>query len=367
MKLAILCNFGPSSTQIGGSEQVLENISVRLIEKYGYEVNIYAFNYKKDSIYKTINLIPCKKGNELLSQINSNDVVLTYSDSLWEFDTLLQNAKIIDCRAFCALVGAYHLQSNSHSFDLLKQSQNKFNFITHSSITPDYKWCIDNDLPLKVIPNGVDLSEFRENKINFREKYKIKETYIILSVFNMFYGKGFEVLSKIYERLSKELDDFIILQISSTCQYPYDKIFFERTKKQCKNMNIRFFRDLPREDVVAAFNCSDVFLNVSKKEVAPIVILECRAAKLPYVSLRVGNIEEQMGGISLPVFQTDKKGYAIIRKRDINHFVSAIVHLLKGVGERGRMRQVCIDEGQKDIEKLDWDNIVPLYHEMFLK
>ena len=128
-------------------------------------------------------------------------------------------------------------------------------------------------------------------------------------------------------------------------------------------MNIRFLRNLPREDVVAAFNWSDIFLFTSRKEVAPLVILESRAAKLPFVSLRVGDIEEQPGGISIFFRDVDHKGYAIIDKRVVNHYSAAITNLLKMDG----LRKSVIDEGQKNIGDIDWDNIVPLYHEVFSK
>jgi glycosyltransferase involved in cell wall biosynthesis len=259
-----------------------------------------------------------------------------------------------------ALVGAYHMQSHSEIFNLFKKNIDKFNLITHSSVTPDYKWCIDNDLPVRVIPNGVDLAEF-DNTIDFREKYNIKEKYIILNIGNFFEGKGFEIIPQVCRKLSKKLDDFIILQLSNTIKYPYDKVFLDRTRKQSSGLNIRFMRDLPREDVVAAFLNSDVFLMPSRKEVAPLVILESRAAKLPWVSMRVGDISNQAGGIPIEFENVDQKEYVFVDSKIINHFVAAIVHLLK----MPRLRQGAIREGQTDIEEIDWDNIVPLYHEVF--
>lgn len=367
MRLGILCNFGfgPSCVggSIGGSEIVIKHISEILSsDKFGYKVNVYGHNYKKVYSYsENIKLIPYSKGNGIISQINDNDSVLIYSDSTWGLDILLRNIKQIVPRLSCALVGAYHMQSHPEIFKLFKENIDKFNLITHSSITPDYKWCIDNDLPVKVIPNGVNLEEFEQNTINFREKYNIKEKYIILSVNNFFYGKGFEVLPQICRKLSDILDDFIILQISNTIKYPYDKVFLDRTRKQSKGLNIRFMRDLPREDVVAAFNASDLFLMPSKKEVAPLVILESRASKLPWVSMRVGDTSNQTGGIPVDFNSVDKKGYAIVDNKVINHFAVAIGHLLN----MPRMRQSVISEGQQDIENIDWDNIVPLYDEVF--
>ncbi len=368
MELGVCCNY--SHRHIGGSEIVLKNIAEKLVKNYGYKVNVYSFSNSSPFQDNGVNYFPCFKGNKFISQIAKNDYIFVYSDSFWGMDTLLQNIDKIDCGLFCALVGAYHLQSHPESFKLLKESLHRFNLITHSKITPDYKWCVDNNLPVKVIPNGVNLSEFRENAINFREKYNIKEKYIILSVFSYFYGKGFELLPKICRKLSENLDDFIILQISNTVQYFYDKIFLDRTKKQCKGLPIRFLRDLPRDDVVAAFKASDVFLQTSKKEVAPIVILECRAAKLPYVSMKVGNIMDNPGGIPVSYQKVDKKGYVIVDNNIINHLVIALFYTLKPIENDGKrnlktFKESIIGQGQKDIEYIDWNNIVPLYDKVF--
>jgi len=366
MKLCILCNFGPyySGKNIicGGSEKVIREISERLVLKCNYEIDIYAYNYKKVFRCNNINLFPCPKGDDLISRIAHYDHIFVYSDSSWSFDTLLRNIEKVGCRISCALVGAYYMQSHPEAFKLLKKNLHRFNIITHSKMTSDYKWCINNDLSVKVIPNGVDLLEFNDkNNIDFKNKYNIKEQYIILSVFSYFYGKGFELLPKIARKLSSTIKDFLIVQLSNTVDYPYDKIFLDRTKRQAHGTNIRFMRDLPREDVISAFKCSDLLLSVSKKEVAPLVILESRAAKLPYVSLNTGNVLEQPGGIPIHFERVDNKGYAVVDEGVISRYSTVIYELLM----KKELKEDIIREGQENIEEIDWKNIIPLYHEVF--
>ena len=120
-------------------------------------------------------------------------------------------------------------------------------------------------------------------------------------------------------------------------------------------------RDLPREDVVAAFNASDVFLFTSRKEVAPLVVLESRAAELPFVAMKVGDIKNQVGGVPVSYRDVDHKGYAIVDHRVVNHYSAAIEHLLT----KDRFRKTVVEEGQKNIESVDWGNIVPFYDEVF--
>jgi len=357
LKLAICCNF--SHPSIGGSEAVIKNISDRLVENYDYEVSVYSFSCNSSFVENGVKYIPCRKGSEFISQIAQNDHIFVYSDSFWGFDTLVRNIDKIASRLSVALVGAYHLQSHLNIFNLLKDNIDRFNLITHSPIISDYKWCVNNDLPAKVIPNGVNIDEFRNNFINFREKYNIKEKYIILNCSNWFFGKGQEILPIICKKIKS--DDFIILQLSNTVQYPYDKIFFNRTKQQSKGFNIRFLRDLPREDVVSAFKCSDIFLFSSKKEVAPLVLLESQASKLPWVSMDVGNVKERSGGIVISNNNVDHKGYKIVDDKIINSYLVNIADVL----ELEDVRNKLIQEGQKNIDKIDWNNIVPLYHEVF--
>jgi glycosyltransferase involved in cell wall biosynthesis len=370
MKLGIFSNFGSgnklSGSHEGGSECVLKHVSEILTSDYNYKVSIYAYNYHQQSICDGVNLIPCKRdGSILISQINENDAVLVYSDSTWNMGDIIRNIKNIDCKVSLALVGAYFLQSHPDIADILKKNINKFNLITHSSITPDYKWCIDNNLPVRVISNGIDLKEF-DNDINFREKYKIKEKYIILNVSNFFFGKNQIILPLICNKLSKYIDDFIFVQISSTIDYKYDKIFLEKTKRLSSG-KILFLRDIPREDTVAAFKCSDLFLQTSQKEVAPLVILESRAAGLPWISMDVGNVESIPGGIIInnPIY--DEKGYKIVSDKIIDKFVSNIKYVLLGASAiTGQsIRKELIRDGQKNIEAIDWKEIVSEYNEVF--
>jgi len=358
-KLGICTNF--SHKHVGGSEAVLKNIADRLVKDYNYEVNVYSFSCKALFTDKGVNYYPCLKGKQFISQIDQNDHLLVYSSDFWEFDTLVGAIEDVDCRVSVCLVGAYHLQAHPNTFDLLKKNINRFNLITHSAITPDYKWCIDNDLPVKVIPNGVFLSEFNNCSIDFRQKFNIKEKYIILNVGNFFFGKNQDMLADVAKKIKSK--DFIIIQCSNSINYPYEKRFLQRIKQQSKGLNIRFFRDLPREDVVAAFKCSDVFLFSSLKEVAPLVILESQASKLSWISMDVGNSKEQLGGIVINNSNVDHKGYKIVDDKIISSYVVNIADIL----ELKDVRENLIEEGQQNIEKLDWDNIVPLYDKVFKK
>jgi glycosyltransferase involved in cell wall biosynthesis len=365
MKLGVFNNF--RLTHCGGSETVLHNVVTELLFEYGYEFNIYTYNENVNIMTELLARWKCKKGNELIAQINQNDHIWVYSDSFWGWDTIVKNIEKIDCGVSVCLVGAYNMRSHPSLAQQFIKHKDRYNIITHSK-GEDHKWASENGLDVTVIPNGVMLGEFEpdcyEYRQNFRKKYNIKEKYVILNVSNFFYGKGHLYLADICEKIAGELDDFILVQVSSTIDYPYGERFRDRCIKECKKRKFKslFLKDISREDVIGAFLESDVFLFPSQKEVAPLVILESRVAKLPWVAMEVGNMREQSGGVALPITEFDKKGYAIIKKRDINHFSFAVRNLITNFRNlRGRV----IEDGQKDIDKLDWKNIVPLYDKVF--
>lgn len=357
MKLAIICNYGPP--HCGGSEEVIKNMSRCLISQYGYDITIFARNYDNLSFWNGVNLRPCPKGNALISQLNNFDHIFVYSDSQWNWESIVKNIDKINNKVSIALVGAYYMRSNPDILKLVKKNTGKINLITHSASTIDYKWCIDNGLVAEIVPNGVNLLEFQNNRIDFREKYNIKEKYIVLSASNFFYGKGFEVLPKICKNIAKE--DITFLSLSNTIKYPYDKTFLRKTRHQSTGLNIRFLRDLPREDVVAAFNASDIFISTSKKEVAPLVILESQASGTPWISMDVGNTEERAGGVVVRNPNVDSKGYKIVNSEIVDKFAKEIKNILLSEN----LRKQLISEGLNDIYKLDWNKIVPEYDRIF--
>ena len=212
------------------------------------------------------------------------------------------------------------------------------------------------------------LKEFQDNKIDFRRKYNIEEKFIILNVSNYFYGKGQEVLGTISKRLRNTKSDFIVVSISNDIQYPYDKKFLATAKNSFEGEKSIFLRNLSRKDVVAAFKCSDILLFPSRKEVAPLVIFQSRAAKLPWIGMDVGNLYYQRGGMLLRGAKESLRGYRIIDDTMIDKFVFNIKWFMDDMsletGQKG-WRNILKEEGQKHIRAIDWSSIVPMYHKVF--
>lgn len=357
MKLLILTNF--SYPSIGGCENVIKNISEKLISDFKYDITVASYNIKKNFNYKGVKYARCPANKVIfLDFLSKFEHVFIYSDVFRNFPFILLNVEKIKPRLSIALVGMNFLLSNGIMLEKFKDKKDYFNVLVHSKFYSDYKWCLDNDIDVSVIPNGVDLREFTDNKINFREKYNINNKYIYLNVSNFLPGKGQSALVSIAEKLEQENINYKILSISNPMNLNIEQKLFSNIKKQSINLNIDFLRNIPRSDVIAAFLQSNAFLFTSLKEVCPLVALESIAANLPFISMDVGNLmeyEEIMGEMIIKNNLSDKKNNKIITNSVIEEYIEKI----KYVNNKNNFKYYF------DVKDIQWDNICNKYDNFF--
>jgi len=313
--------------------------------------------------YNGVKIVPWS--SNFLRTINEHDHVFIYSDYFKYLSLILTNLPVIKPKVSIALVGMNKMRGQAfldkQCLNLFRNNYKKLSVITHSKNYLDYKQCRKYDIPVEVIPNFVDLLEFDDNNINFREKYNINSKYIILCVSNYFYGKGQEYLSKMYNEISL---DFTAVMISSKTNYIHSKNLLKNCKDDFKRSNINslFLEDISREDVVSAFNHADVFSFPSQKEVSPLVILEAMASKTPWVSLSVGNTPDLKGGIIVPHRGLDRKGNMRYDKNSLKKFRESIYTILKNNKINKKLKQ----EGRECLEKeYNYNNVMNSYFRMF--
>jgi len=400
MRLGICSNF---ANGVGGSEIVIHHIAKRLVKNYNYEVLVFAFNIDKEVVYEGVKYIKWQKSFYFFKQLKESnlDHLFIYSDSFWGFKDIISEVgmgALCNTRLSVALLGMNAMSQNEVLYKRFKEVHRKFRVITHSSFYDDYKKCQEDGIPVTVIPNGVEISEFSGGTITnkvFREKYDIKSKYILLSVGNFFFGKGQEYLPDICNKLAcpkfdmvdvsgknypKHLggydqNDFCLVSISHSIKYPHEKTFLNKFKEKLKAQKYSFeykiLRDIPREDVVAAFKAAYIFLFTSLKEVFPLVILEAMASSTPWVSMNVGSLEEFRGGLDggyspgCLVYNSDhdSKGYKTITPEIIDEYAKDIDWLLREYDGRIDMAGVGDDMVES---KYNWDKIVELYHNVFI-
>lgn len=231
------------------------------------------------------------------------DVMMNYAAQQWATDMAMpllpelpaRRANVLAPCGYSALADARTLrwpQFRAYFQDFLPQVLPLYDAaVYHSAAYQDFEFGqrlgLTNGL---VIPNGTDADEFtRPVAVNFREKYRIATRHFGLCVANYMPGKGQERVLECVRRLARP--DFTMVFIGR------DGGTLAALKAQAAGLNARFLTGIPREDTVAAFRSADVFLFGSHVEASPLVILEAKAARLPFVSTDCGNVREWQGGI----------------------------------------------------------------------
>ncbi len=359
LKIAVCTNhFAPL---IGGCEAVTGKIANYLAGR-GHQVYIFTRRWpkRKASDYPSLNFAEYVPGD--IRSFNAKmiaakpDVVLVYSDVFDFFRHLVTGRG--SYRLILALCGANWVHQNRGYAQVLYRNIGHIqNLVCHSIHDRDYKLCTSHRLQEKtvVIPNGVDLSEFDNNHLTRQDLLpEFADKKWVVNVSNFFPGKGQVHLIDILSRLPQ--DEFVYLQISSDIEFPIGKqleqhwVLNTKKKLKCKH---RLLKNLPREKVIGFLNRSNVFAFSSEKEVAPLVVLEAMAAKLPWVAADVGNTRGLKGGKYIAAVKNSRH-HSVFDDRVCSLFAKAIEAVWKS--------PATAEAGRQQIEtEMTWDIVLPQY------
>ena len=366
MKLLICCNH--SFPHVGGAETVIQSIAEGLVSKWNWEVYVTSFTIPNPIRRNGVILLPCSQDyNQFLTTISSirPDHVFIYGDVFKHLPEIIRSPKSIDLPISIALVGMNKIWWDDFLFDSFCKNKDSFNIIVHSKEYFDYQVCESQGFDVSVIPNGISLNDFSDTGINFRNKYNFDdEELLLLCVANFFPEKGYEILSSVIESISNNAQrKFRMCVIASSVNHPASISLEEKFRSDISDLSCTVLKNIRREDVIAAFKSSDLFVFPSFKEVAPIVLLESMASSLPFVSFDVGNTEEYGHEAGIVVKRESLSPDDIYPTlNDINKFSGVIIDLMNDdirrnkIGEKGR----SIAE-----HRYDWNTILPLYHDIF--
>lgn len=281
------------------------------------------------------------------------DVMMNYAAQQWATDLALplisrlkRRVNIIAPCGYSALKGiskardvAYH----NYFSAILPQTLPRYDAaIYHSAFYQDYEFGTSIGLNNQVvIPNAVDEAEFQSAPaVNFREKYNIRAPFMLLCVANFFAGKGQERLIQVLRDIKRQ--DMSLVLIGGAGDT------LAQLQIQASGLPVHFLTDVPRIDTIAAFFCADLFVFASDVEASPLVIIEAKAAGLPFLSTDVGNVREWKGGLVCPYEQMPAKIESLLSDPVLR-------------SELGR-------EGRKEyLEKLTWTAVTNQYEELYLR
>lgn len=163
------------------------------------------------------------------------------------------------------------------------------------------------DYPVKVIPNGIDLSVFRPRESDFRRRYGCEEKIIVLGVaFGWNEAKGLDV----FQELSRRLDDrYQIVLVGTDAE----------VEKQLPKNIIAVRRTQNQQGLAEIYTAADVFVNPTRQETLGLVNVEAIACGTPVITFRTGGSPETVNGAC----------GAVVEKNDIDGLTELLLNALE--------------------------------------
>lgn len=319
MPLSILHAVEFYAPRVGGAETVVQKISEGLVAR-GHRVTV-ATTKIPEREYLALNgvqivefdvrgnLIQGFTGTDVARypgfvEASRADVFMNYAAQQWSADLAFENvvrgkAGAVNIIAPCGYSWFSEddrkLDASGYGFyyrNIIPQVVPAYDAaVYHSPTYQDYRFGEAHGFTNGVvIPNFVDEAEFLSPPDpNFRAKYGITSRFMLLSVGNFLPSKRHSALIEIFRSLGRDDTTLVLVGRDGGC--------LEALKQQARGLSVIFLTDVPRSDTVAAFKSADVFLFASQVEASPLVIIEAKAAALPFISTDCGNIRDFAGGI----------------------------------------------------------------------
>lgn len=334
MNIILCCeNFHPS---VGGVQKMMYEIGLRFVKK-GHKVSVatsWHADREQDSIVG-INICSFKVSGNLVSGmvgeidryqdflINSQfDFLLVMAAQQWTFDAMLPVLDKIPYKKLhipCGYSGFYLKKYKKYYQDMGTHLRKFDQLIYNSTDYRDINFAREKNIHnINVIPAGASELEFMNpGKVNVREELGInKDDFIYLSVGAPAFNKGHKEILLSYLLLDVPFRSILVLNgnydnikeisLRNTAlsprntfkelvmrilgRSPLNIIRLAKRNKDPKKKII--FSNLKREELIALLFDADLFLFASHVEYSPLVIFECLAAGLPFLSIPVGNVDE---------------------------------------------------------------------------
>ncbi|MCM1060396.1 MAG: glycosyltransferase [Eubacterium sp.] len=136
--------------------------------------------------------------------------------------------------------------------------------------------------PVRVIHNGIDLNVFKPTASGFREKYNLKDNYILLGVsFGWGFRKGLDVFKELADRLDER---FKIVLVGTD----------ENTDKQLSDNIVSIHRTNNQRELAEIYTAADLFVNPTREDNYPTVNMESLACGTPIITFRTGGSTEAL-------------------------------------------------------------------------
>ena len=269
------------------------------------------------------------------------DIVLFYAAQQWSFDLALPILEKIKTKKIFIPCGFSKLKHPLYIlyFILLKFKINQFDkIVCFSRHYRDYQFISKfYKKTITIIPNaGIKC------KIKIKQKSKNKKILKILNVAKMSYSKNqiYIILAAFFLKRPVEIN----FLFNNKNLYYYLMFFLSKqlTNITNKRVTINFHYNLNPQQISKFYITNDVFVFTSLVECSPLVIYDSAINSLPFISSRVGNVEE------------------VVNQSRTGMIYNSFFHLVKLINNFKRKRRVC----QK--YNFGWDVQLKKYKKLFL-
>jgi len=386
MKILQVTNFFKPSWEAGGPPRVAYEISKKLVEK-GHEVTVYTtdgFKWRLDveknkpvyvdgirtyyfrnlSSYLTKRVFPIPYYAPLVTkkEIMNFDVIHVHEGNV--LGTIISYyAKkykvpyILQAHGFLAskLEGKRSLKGKM--WDILFEYRTLYGAKKVLALTEteakDYKKMGINENKIEIIPNGIDLEQYKHlpKKGRFRKKYGLKDREkIILYLGRINRTKGIDLLANAFANLSKKLDNIRLVLVGPDDGYRSE---LEKLIEALKiNDKVLFTGFVSNEEKLAALVDADVFVTPSFSGF-PVTFLEACACGVPIITTTNG---DKLDWIH------NKVGYVVEYNRE--KLANAIYNVIYDKELRMRLGK----NGRKLArEEFDWSKIIQKLEKIYLR
>jgi glycosyltransferase involved in cell wall biosynthesis len=355
MKIALTCPASLPATQFGGILFLCVDIA-REISNEGHDVKIYTTDLDFANNPKTFNKnLPIIEKVERFEIIRSHvwfAVNLFFVNPNMYFQMLRDKPDVIHsvgARSFQALIAAIVAKKKKIPFVLSDQggltthpdlvnsgSIKKFLYklqmplvrfvisqATKISVGNEYerdifsKFCSRDKIV--VIRNGINLDSLYATKMNFREKYNIKNDFLLfVGRFNKV--KGIDILLNAINSIKDvvEMKDRILLIMG--VDFGFEAEMFQMISQLELQDKVTVIKNPPREDVISAYKECKFLVLPSRWELSPLTPLEGFAFKKAVISTNTHGI---------PYTVKDRENGLLVKPEDYESLASAILELLR--------------------------------------
>jgi glycosyltransferase involved in cell wall biosynthesis len=372
---------------IGGMQEVVKQLSERLVT-LGHDVTVATRKLEGRNAC-IINGVQIREfsitGNEVNGIIGERevyekflvesryDIVTFFAAQQWATDIALPILSSIHGKKVSVPTGysGFYKFEYAAYFERMKERIHGYDmnvFLSHNY--RDINFAKENGVrSMVVIPNGAGEDEFLANSnVDIRTELDIPfDHFIVLHVGSYTGVKGQQEAVEIFLRSSLKQSTLLMIgNNSNNYRVRYRKrplmLWLKMWNKLFGSKKI-IFDSYPRDFTVAAYKQSNLFLFPSNIECSPIVLFECAAAGLPFLSSDVGNaseIAEWTGGGMLIKTRLDENGFS---HADVLDAVSKLNLLYKDGALRQKMSSNSFENWK---EKFSWEVITRQYEGLYI-